>query len=158
MEKKLSLEELNNVSEIDIVYRKKVNCKVSERPLIKSSSDVYEILLHYWDKDKIDLIEEFKVLFLNRSNRVLQIYNVSSGGITGTVADPRLILAAALKVASCSIMLAHNHPSTSLKPSKADEELTSKIKYAAQFHDIKVLDHVIVSSEGYYSFADEGVL
>ena len=55
-------------------------------------------------------------------------------------------------------MLAHNHPSTSLKPSKADEELTSKIKYAAQFHDIKVLDHIIVSSEGYYSFADEGVL
>ena len=83
---------------------------------------------------------------------------MSSGGITGTVADPRLILAAALKVAACSIMLAHNHPSTSLKPSKADEELTSKIKYAAQFHDIKVLDHVIVSSEGYYSFADEGVL
>jgi len=158
MEKKLSLEELNNVSEIDIVYKKKVNCKVSERPLIRSSSDVYEILLHYWDQDKIDLIEEFKVLFLNRSNRVLQIYNVSSGGITGTVADPRLILAAALKVAACSIMLAHNHPSTSLKPSKADEELTSKIKYAAQFHDIKVLDHVIVSSEGYYSFADEGVL
>ena len=158
MEKKLSLEELNNVSEIDIVYKKKVNCKVSERPLIKSSTDVYEILLHYWDQDKIDLLEEFKVLFLNRSNRVLQIYNVSSGGITGTVADPRLILAAALKVASCSIMLAHNHPSTSLKPSKADEELTSKIKYAAQFHDIKVLDHIIVSSEGYYSFADEGVL
>ena len=158
MEEKLSLEELNNVSEIDIVYKKKVNCKVSERPLIKSSSDVYEILLHYWDQDKIDLLEEFKVLFLNRSNRVLQIYNVSSGGITGTVADPRLILAAALKVASCSIMLAHNHPSTSLKPSKADEELTSKIKYAAQFHDIKVLDHIIVSSEGYYSFADEGVL
>ena len=158
MEKKLSLEELNNVSEIDIVYKKKVNCKVSERPLIKSSSDVYEILLHYWDQDKIDLLEEFKVLFLNRSNRVLQIYNVSSGGITGTVADPRLILAAALKVAACSMMLAHNHPSTSLKPSKADEELTSKIKYAAQFHDIKVLDHIIVSSEGYYSFADEGVL
>ena len=98
MEKKLSLEELNNVSEIDIVYKKKVNCKVSERPLIKSSSDVYEILLHYWDQDKIDLLEEFKVLFLNRSNRVLQIYNVSSGGITGTVADPRLILLRHLKL------------------------------------------------------------
>ncbi|HEU5166323.1 MAG TPA: JAB domain-containing protein [Chitinophagaceae bacterium] len=158
MEKKLSLEELNNVSEIDIVYKRRVNCKVSERPQIKSSSDVYEVLLHYWDQDKIDLIEEFKVLFLNRSNRVLQIFSVSSGGITGTVADPRLILAAALRVAACSMMLAHNHPSTSLKPSKADEELTSKIKYAAQFHDIRVLDHIIVSSEGYYSFADEGVL
>ena len=98
------------------------------------------------------------MLFLNRSNRVLQIYSASSGGITGTVADPRLILAVALKVGAVSIMLSHNHPSGSLKPSKADEELTNKIKYAAQFHDIKVLDHVIVSSDSYYSFADEGLL
>jgi len=158
MEKKLSLEELNNVSEIDIVYKRKTNCKVSERPLIKSSSDAYEILLHYWDDGKIDLLEEFKVLFLNRSNRVLQIYSASTGGITGTVADPRLILAVALKIGAVSIMLAHNHPSGSLKPSKADEELTNKIKYAAQFHDIKVLDHVIVSSDSYYSFADEGLM
>ena len=94
MEKKFSLEELNNVSEIDIVYKRKINCKVSERPLIKTSTDIYEILYHYWDEGKIELIEEFKVLFLNRSNRVLQIFSASSGGITGTVADPRLILAA----------------------------------------------------------------
>ena len=158
MEKKLSLEELNNVSEIDIVYKRKVNCKVSERPLIKTSTDIYEILFHYWDDGKIELLEEFKVLFLNRSNRVLQIFSASSGGITGTVADPRLILATALKLGACSMVLAHNHPSGSLKPSKADEELTHKIKYAAQFHDIRVLDHVIVCSDSYYSFADEGLL
>jgi len=158
MEKKFSLGELNNVSEIDVVYKRKVTCKVSERPLIKSSADIYEILHHYWDEGKIDLIEEFKVIFLNRSNRVLQIFSASSGGITGTVADPRLILAAALKLGACSMVLAHNHPSGSLKPSRADEELTQKIKYAAQFHDMKVLDHVIVSSDSYYSFADEGLL
>jgi len=158
MEKKFSLEELNNVSEIDIVYKRKMNRKVSERPLIKTSSDCYEVFKHYWDDGKIDLLEEFKVIFLNRSNRVLQIFSASSGGITGTVADPRLILTTALKLGACSIVLAHNHPSGSLKPSKADEELTQKIKYAAQFHDIKVLDHVIVCSDSYYSFADEGLL
>ena len=158
MEKKLSLEELNNVSEIDIVYKRKISCKVSERPQINSSRDAYEILLHYWNEDKIELVEEFKVLYLNRSNRVLQLVHLSQGGITGTIADTRLILAGALKVAACAIVLAHNHPSNSLKSSRADEELTQKIKYAAAYHDIKVMDHLIISNDGYYSFADEGLL
>ena len=158
MEKKLSLQELNNVSEIEIVYKRKVQVKISERPMIRSSADGYEILKHYWNFDKIDLLEEFKVLFLNRSNRVLQFYSVSSGGITGTVADPRLILAAALKLGACSMIMAHNHPSGSIKPSNADEELTQKIKSAAQLHDIKLLDHLILTSETYLSFADEGLL
>ena len=154
----LSIEVLNNVSEIDIVYRKKAKCKVSERPLVGTSNDVYRILLHYWNQDKIELLEEFKVIFLNRANRVMQLLPVSQGGITGTVADPRLILGAALKIAACSIILSHNHPSGSLKPSRADEELTSKIKAAAGYFDIKLLDHLIISADGYYSFADEGLL
>jgi DNA repair protein RadC len=158
MENNLSLEVLNNISEIDIVYKKKATCKVSQRPLISSSSDGYKICLHYWNQDKIELLEEFKVLFLSRANRVLQILPVSQGGITGTVADPRLILAGALKVAACGLILVHNHPSGSLKPSRADEELTLKIKEAARYFDIKVLDHLIITSEGYYSFADEGLL
>src|SRR5690348_4640565 len=108
MELKLSLEMLNNVAEIEIVYKRKVNAKMSERPHIVSSSDCYEVLRHYWDMDKINLLEEFKVLFLNRSHRVLQILSVSSGGLTGTVADPRLILATALKLGSCALVLAHN--------------------------------------------------
>ncbi|HWJ30645.1 MAG TPA: JAB domain-containing protein, partial [Flavisolibacter sp.] len=99
-----------------------------------------------------------KVLFLNRSNRVLQLFSVSSGGITGTVADPRLILAAALKVGTISLILCHNHPSGGTRPSKADEELTQKIKGGAAFMDIKVLDHLILTSESYFSFADEGLL
>ena len=158
MEKRLSLKELNNVGEIEIVYRKKTNCKISERPKITKSSDAYEILMHYWDEGKIELMEEFKVLFLNQANRVLQIISLSQGGITGTVADPRLILATALKVAACSLVLSHNHPSGSLQPSRADEALSQKIRAAAAFHDIKVLDHLIVTADGFYSFADEGLL
>jgi len=158
MELKLSLDQLNNVSEIDIVYRRKCDCKVSDRPLIRTSQDSYDVLIHYWNEDKIELLEEFKVLLLNRANRVLQILPVSQGGITGTVADPRLILAGALKAAACSIILAHNHPSGNLKPSNADQELTLKIKEAARYFDIKVLDHLILTIEGYYSFADEGLL
>jgi DNA repair protein RadC len=158
MEKLLTLEDLNNVSEIDIIYKRKVTCKVSERPLVSASSDAYQICLHYWNEGKIELLEEFKVLFLNRANRVLQIFTVSQGGLTGTVADPRLILAAAIKLPICSMILVHNHPSGSLKPSRQDEELTQKIKCAAGYFDIKMLDHVIISSEGYYSFADEGLL
>lgn len=158
MERMLSLELLNNVSEIDVVYKKNVKVKVSERPLITKSDDCYKVFLHYWDAGKIELLEEFKVLFLNRSHRVLQIFSVSSGGITGTFADTRLILAAALKVAACYMVLGHNHPSGSLKPSRADEDLTRKIKEAASYLDIIVLDHIIVTSEGYFSFAEEGYL
>ena len=102
--------------------------------------------------------EEFKVLLLNSANKVTGLYEASSGGITGTVADPRLILAAALKSLSVSVILSHNHPSGSLKPSRADEELTVKIKEAAKYHDIKVFDHLIVAADGYFSFADEGLL
>ncbi|GAC1420210.1 MAG: JAB domain-containing protein [Flavisolibacter sp.] len=158
MENMLSLDLLNNVSEIDLIYKRKVQVRVSQRPLIGTSYEAYVLLLHYWNDNKIELVEEFKVLLLNRSSRVLQQYLVSSGGITGTVADPRLILIAALKVGACSIILAHNHPSGNLQPSKADEELTQKIKNGAAFLDIKVLDHLILSAEGYYSFADNGVL
>jgi DNA repair protein RadC len=158
MEINLSLEALNNVSEIDIVYRKKVHCKLSDRPQIFSSANAYEVFIHYWNEDTIHLFEEFKVMYLNRSNRVLQIITISRGGICGTVADPRLILAVAIKTAATNIFLAHNHPSGSLKPSSNDEAMTFKIREAAKYLDIKVLDHIIVSSEGYYSFADEGLM
>jgi DNA repair protein RadC len=102
--------------------------------------------------------EVFGVLFLNQGNKVNHFEIVSRGGITGTVADPRVILRKALDVSATSIILCHNHPSGSLKPSRADEELTHKIKEAANFFDIKVMDHLIVSEQGYYSFSDEGLL
>ncbi len=102
--------------------------------------------------------EVFAVVFLNRANKINHFEIVSEGGITGTVADPRIILKRALENDAVNIILCHNHPSGSLKPSKADEELTHKIKEAAKYFDIKVLDHLIVSDDGYYSFADEGIL
>lgn len=102
--------------------------------------------------------EVFAVLFLNRANRIRHFEIISSGGITGTVADPRIILKKALEEEAVSIILCHNHPSGNLKPSRADEELTSKIRHAAKYFDIQVLDHIIVSTEGYYSFADEGMM
>lgn len=102
--------------------------------------------------------EVFAVVFLNRANKIISFQIISTGGLTGTVADPRVILKKAIEAEACSIVLSHNHPSGSLKPSRADEDLTQKIRIAATYLDIKVVDHIIVSDEGYFSFADEGLL
>lgn len=102
--------------------------------------------------------EVFAVIYLNRANKIKHYEIISEGGITGTVADPRIILKKALENDAVSIILCHNHPSGSIKPSRADEALTKKIILAASYFDIAVLDHIIVSEEGYYSFADEGLL
>lgn len=146
----------SKVAEVELVYKTKV--KASERPMIKSSRDCYDIFSALWDENKMEIQEEFKVLLLNRANKVLGVYQAFAGGMTEVSIDPRLILAAAVKSLSVAIVLSHNHPSGSLKPSKADEELTAKIKEAAKCLDIKVIDHLIVSNEGYLSFADEGLL
>ena len=102
--------------------------------------------------------EVFAVLFLNQANKIKNFKIMSRGGISGTVADPRVILKQALDEGATALILSHNHPSGNLKPSQADLELTHKIKTAASFFDIKVMDHIIVSDEGHYSFADAGVL
>jgi DNA repair protein RadC len=126
-----------------------------EKPVITTSHTIAEYLkIYLQDRHR----EVFVVVFLNRANKIIDIKTISEGGITGTIADPRIILKQALEKNAVSIILCHNHPSGSLKPSRADEELTAKIKQAASLLDIKVLDHIIVSEDGYYSFADEGVL
>lgn len=125
------------------------------KPLVRSSADIADYLK---TKLKDYRHEVFAVVFLNRANKVNHFEIISEGGITGTVADPRIILRKALEQDAVNIILCHNHPSGSLKPSKADEQLTSKIKEAAKFIDITVLDHIIVSEDGYYSFADDGIL
>ena len=153
---KMQFPEWTKVAEVELIYKSKV--KASERPLIRSSKDSCNVLRQIWDQNKMELFEEFKVLLLNRGNKVVGVYDVSRGGITGTVADPRLILAAAIKSLAVNIILSHNHPSGNLKPSRADEEITTKINEAAKYHDIKVLDHIIITAEEYYSFADEGLL
>ena len=148
--------EWTRVAEVELVYKTKV--KPSERPKINSVKDCYQLLKELWNQNTIEMQEEFKVMLLNRGNKVIGVYEASSGGLTGTVADPRLILAVAIKSLAVSIILSHNHPSGNLKPSRADEEMTQKIKVAASYHDIRVIDHIIITSEGYYSFADEGLL
>ena len=107
----------------------------------------------------IAVYESFKILLLNNSNKVKGIYQISHGGITGTLVDLRLLFAVALKSLSVALILVHNHPSGTLRPSEADKNLTRKIKSAADFLDIKILDHLILIPTGeYYSFADEGIL
>ncbi|WP_347053625.1 JAB domain-containing protein [Flavobacterium olei] len=144
------------VSEIDLIYRTKI--KSSERPLITSSRSAYAILRDCWDPDKIEFIEQFKVLLLSQSNKVLGIYEASSGGIAGTVVDIRLLFAAALKANAVGFIITHNHPSGNTVPSEADKGITRKIKSAGELLDIKLLDHLIVTADSYYSFADEGAL
>jgi len=146
----------NQVAEVELMYKSKV--KASERPKISHSKDAYIIFKDTWDENKIELQEQFKVMLLNKANKVLGIYEVSTGGMTGTVADPKLIFAAALKAGATSIMLVHNHPSGNLKPSRQDEDLTHKIKQGGKLLDIVLLDHLIISNEGYFSMQDEGFI
>lgn len=141
------------ISEIQISYTaSKLRLKVTE------SRVVYNLFIDNWNPDTIELYEEFKVLLLNRNNQVLGIHVTSKGGIAGTVVDPKIIFSVALKAAASSIIFCHNHPSGNLKPSHVDIELTKKLVKAGGLLDIKVLDHLIVSKKGYWSFADEGMI
>lgn len=145
---------MNTISEIKVSYNLENSC----RQKITSGEKAFEVLLNCWDKDTLELQEEFKILLLNRANEVLGIYQMSKGGITGTVVDVRLIFSVALKCNATGIILAHNHPSGTLKPSEADISLTKKIKKCSEFMDIALLDHLIITKYNFYSFANEGLL
>jgi DNA repair protein RadC len=144
------------VAEIQLTY--KSNVKPSLRPKISGSRDAFNILKENWDEGKIEFLEQFKAMFTNRANRVLGILDVSTGGVTGTVADPRVIFAAAIKAGACGFIVAHNHPSGNLIASQSDIELTRRLKEGGKVLEIQLLDHLIVTSEGYFSFADEGLI
>lgn len=143
------------ISEIEISYKP----KRANHPVVKSSNDAYSYLVQFYPEETIALVEQFSVAFLNRANKIIGVQVVSKGGITGTIADPRLIMATALKAAATGIILCHNHPSGNLQASTADIEITKKIQSACNFLDIKLLDHIIISPNGtYLSFTDEGIL
>jgi len=135
--------------------RRREICTPLDRVCFRRSSEIANYLKVLLKDYKYEV---FAVIFLNRANKVKHFQIMSKGGLTGTVADPRLILKKALEVDATSIVLSHNHPSGNLMPSRADEEITKKIKQAASYFDILVIDHIIVSEEGYYSFADEGMI
>lgn len=122
---------------------------------INSSNDAFELLLpQMGDLEH----EEFWIVYLNNANKVLLTSQLSKGGLTGTLVDLRIIMKQALEVGAVGLILAHNHPSGTLKPSKADQEVTQKIQKAASALDIKVLDHLIITQQDYYSFADHHIL
>lgn len=144
------------LSEIKLYYKP----RNASKPKISSAEDAYTQVLRFFDKNTIALQEQFVVLYLNRANLVLGAHQVFTGGLTGTVADVRIILGVALKSMACGMIISHNHPSGLLTPSATDKELTERIKQAGELMDIKLLDHIIVSpAEGsFFSFAQEGLL
>jgi len=145
---------LLNICEIKISYNPKIS--PNKLPKITSSQEAAEVFRANW-KD-LKHVESFYILLLNRSNRCIGIKQISSGGISGTVADPKLILQTALIANASSIILAHNHPSDNIKPSENDKKLTTKLTFAGDIIDCTVLDHIILGWEEHFSFANEGIL
>lgn len=148
----------NNIPKIKISVSFDKKLKKSELIKITSSKDAYQVFKRVFDADTFNWSEEFILLCLNNSNKVVGFYKLSSGGMTGTVVDVRMIFTTALNCLATSIMIAHNHPSGALHPSEADKAITKKIKEASKFLDINVLDHLIITDESYFSFCDEGIL
>jgi len=144
------------VTEILVSYHPITSPK--DRNLITSSDDAYAMIHDIWNMDKIEYREEFVVLYLDRRHGVIGHYLHSIGSDVATIVSVKQIIAIALKVNAIGIILMHNHPSGSLRPSSCDENLTSKIKRAGALFEISVLDHLIVTLNGYFSFADEGLL
>lgn len=148
---------MKQVSELTISYKPKV--KASDRYCIRCSQDACDLLKQEAFNDgTLEYKEYFKIVLLNHANKVLGITTISEGGMDGTVVDVRLVLQTALLAHSSSIILAHNHPGGGVNPSVHDDNITQKIKDAAKLMDIKLYDHLIVTRDSYYSYADEGRL
>lgn len=147
---------LSEISEVELVYRRKV--KANDRPKVSCSQDAYALFRENWDDLTINLYEQFKVMLLDRNNRCMGISHVSSGGVSGTVVDSKLIYATALKSRACQIIVAHNHPSGNLDASSQDHHITKKLVSAGKVLDLPLLDHLIITDESYSSIADNGLM
>jgi DNA repair protein RadC len=137
------------------IGKRRCSTDISDRLTITSSKDVY----NYFHPILADLVhEEFWALYLNRSNKIIEKYKLSQGGVSGTVTDIRLLLKRAIELLASSLIVCHNHPSGNINPSENDTAITNKIKVAASQMDIRLLDHVIIANNSYFSFTDEGIL
>lgn len=145
-----------NVAEVQVSY--KPDYKASERPKISSSKQAYNLLMQQWDLGKIEFLEQSKMILLNRQNRVLGLVEISTGGVSGTILDPKIIFSIALKANTSAIILCHNHPSGNIQPSQSDIKLTNQLKEGGKLLEILVWDHLIITNENYYSFADDGMM
>lgn len=146
---------IKNVPEVKLTFRKNENFPTAK---IVKSEDAVDFIRKLFEKDTIQLQEQFMVLYLNRSNHVIGYHLLSKGGIAGTVADLRLVFSAAILSLSSAIILSHNHPSGNLKPSDADIKLTRRFKETGVIMEIPVLDSIILTEESFYSFADDGMI
>jgi DNA repair protein RadC len=156
MFKKQSFFTDDSVSEISVSYSTRINTE--DRITVCNSQTAHRVFYHVWDLDKMELQESFKVMLLNRRNQVLGVVTIADGGIAHAQVDIRLLLGVALKAAAVNIILAHNHPSGAAYPSNPDKALSQKIFEAASLMDITVLDHIILTHDGYFSFTDDGLL
>ena len=143
------------VSEVKLSYVNHV--PASQRQSIRRSSDAADLLRLIWEND-IEHVESFYVLLLNRANQVLGSKLISQGGVSGTVVDPKVIFQTALLANATGIILAHNHPSGNTKPSESDIRITSKVADGSKFLEISCLDHIIITSDSFFSFSDEGMI
>jgi DNA repair protein RadC len=152
------MKKMIDVAEISVSYQPVVGWDT--QPRIISSENAYEVLKQFYPLDTIGLVERFCVLYLNQNNQVRGVYELSRGGLTGTVADVRLIIGTALKIMATSIILSHNHPSGNLNPSEPDKQLTEKIRNAARMMEMQLFDHLILSPvDGkYFSFAENNLI
>lgn len=144
------------INELAVTYSRQ---EVSQTA-VKNSATVYKLLkeIYHNTQSEMELKEYFFMILLNRANKIVGYYKLSEGGISGTVVDLRLAYGTALKSLASAIIIAHNHPSGNLNPSEEDRRLTKKFTDAGKLLDINVLDHLIITNDGYYSFADEGLL
>lgn len=145
-----------HVSEVKVSFEP--NYCMNNRPIVTSSKDAFKVLQMTWDKGLIQFLEEFKIILLNTSNRVLGVANIALGGIDFVPVDMKIIFSIALQSSARKIILAHNHPSGKLIPSPQDLAITRKAIDAGKVLDIEVCDHIIVSEDGYYSLKDAGDL
>lgn|SRR5690606_701095 len=142
------------LAEIKVSYSTVIEDKIK----ITGSDQIYSLALEHWDMNTIEFQEEAKMILLNRNNSVLGIYYLSKGGLSSTILDIKIVLSVALKSNSSSIVLLHNHPSGNLSPSDCDIRITKRIKAACELLDLKLLDHLILTKSGYFSFAREGLI
>ena len=136
----------------------KVSVTKGDKVTITSPEKMVEVMRSIFNADTLMWTEEVIMVCLNRANDVVGYYRVSSGGFSGTILDPRVVMTIALNNASSSIILAHNHPSGNLKPSEGDKAITDKIRNACAFFDMKLLDHLIITDESYFAFSENGLL
>lgn len=147
-------ENFAKVAEIELSY--KGNFMPSEKPVIKTSRDAYHLFLETWDSSKLELQEHFRIMLLDRDNSVLGVSTVATGGITSCIVDTKLVFVTALLAKASGLIIAHNHPSGNKQFSNVDKKITGELMKAGQLLDLPVLDHILVTKEGWLSMADNG--